>query len=115
PASARDERGYLHVDEYLRFAGQDRVFAIGDIADADRDQAGIAGRQAEVVAANIRVMITGEGELTAYEGKPVMVVIPLGPEGGASQLVDAIHGADFTAQVKGRAMLIDSLVASFTA
>ena len=38
------------------------MFALGDISDADRHTAGAAGRQAEVVAANIRAAITGEGE-----------------------------------------------------
>jgi len=55
----RDERGYVRVDEHLRVAGETQTFAIGDLADADRDMAGIANRQAAVVADNIRALITG--------------------------------------------------------
>jgi len=41
--------------------------------------AGIANRQAAVVADNIRALITGTGELTSYEPFPPMIAIPLGP------------------------------------
>ena len=62
----RDAHGYIQVDRYLRVAGETRVFALGDIADADRNMAGIAGHQAGLVAGNIRTLITGEGELTTW-------------------------------------------------
>ena len=42
------------------------MFALGDVADADLKTAGRAGREAEVVVANIRALIEG-GELQAYE------------------------------------------------
>ena len=62
----RDERGYVRVDEHLRVIGETQTFALGDLADADRDMAGIATAQAGVVAANIRALITGTGELTSW-------------------------------------------------
>ena len=65
----RDERGYVRVDEHLRVVGEDRVFALGDLADADRDMAGIATAQAEVVAANVRALIAGTRR--AHELGPV--------------------------------------------
>jgi apoptosis-inducing factor 2 len=104
------------VDEHLRVAGQERVFALGDIADADRDMAGIAGAEAKVVVANVRAMITG-GELTSYERFPTAIAIPLGPEGGAGQLPgqDDIAGPDVIAELKGRDMLIDNYLALFDA
>ena len=66
----RDEGGYVRVDEHLRVVGEDRVFALGDLADADRDMAGIATAQAEVVAANVRALIAGTGELTSLGHVP---------------------------------------------
>jgi NADH dehydrogenase FAD-containing subunit len=107
-AGARDDAGYVRVDEHLRVAGQDRVFAVGDVSDADRDMAGIASRQAQVVAGNVQALISGT-ELTAYERLPTAIAIPLGPEGGAGQLPgqDEIAGPAVISELKGRDMLID--------
>jgi NADH dehydrogenase FAD-containing subunit len=117
PDGSRDERGHLHVDEYLRLDGHDRVFALGDIVDADQDMAGLAGNQAQLLARNIRAMITGEGEPVAYRRGPTVIAIPLGPEGGAGQLpgIDGIAGPEVIAEVKGRAMTLDHLAALFDA
>jgi len=100
----RDDRGYLRVDEQLRVAGETNVFAVGDLADADRDMAGIAGRQAGVVAGNIRALITGEGELVAWETMPPLIAIPLGPEGGAGFIGDGVASAATISEIKGRDM-----------
>jgi NADH dehydrogenase FAD-containing subunit len=105
-AASRDERGYVRVDENLRVAGESNVFALGDVSDADRDMAGIASRQAGVVAANIRTLITGEGELARWETMPPMIAIPLGPEGGAGFIGDGVASAATIAELKGRDMLI---------
>jgi apoptosis-inducing factor 2 len=116
-AEARDDRGYIRVDEHLLVSGQDRVFAIGDISDADRNMAGFAGAQGELLAANIRTLITGEGELAKYERWPTAIVVPLGPEGGAGQLPghDGIAGPEMASGIKGRAMLVDDNAALFDA
>jgi len=111
----RDERGYLRVDEHLRVVGETQVFAIGDVADADRDMAGIASAQAAVVAANVRALITGVGELTEYETFPPMIAIPLGPEGGAGFLGDGVADAATIAEIKGRHMLVGSYAQLFDA
>jgi NADH dehydrogenase FAD-containing subunit len=100
----RDERGYVRVDEHLRVVGETHTFALGDLADADRDAAGIANAQAKVVAANVRALITGTGELTSYETFPPMIAIPLGPEGGAGLLGDGVADAATIADLKGRHM-----------
>jgi NADH dehydrogenase FAD-containing subunit len=109
----RDERGYVRVDEQLRVVGETHLFALGDVADADRDMAGIASRQAAVVAANIRALITGTGELTSYEKLPPMIAIPLGPEGGAGLLGDGVADAATVADLKGRHMGTDRFAALF--
>ena len=116
-AEARDPQGYVQVDEHLRVRGQERVYAIGDIADADRNMAAFAGAQAELVAANLRALITGEGGPAAYEPWPTLLVVPLGPEGGAGQFPgqDDIVGPNVVADVKGRAMLVEASAALFDA
>ncbi len=116
-AEARDERGYVRVDDRLRVLGHDRVYAIGDISDADRDMAALAGAQAELLAGNLRAQLTGEGELATYTARPPVIAIPLGPEGGAGQLpgTDGIAGAEAISEIKGRAMLVERAAAQFDA
>ena len=77
--------------------------------------AAIATVQADVVAANIRALVTGEGELTIYEAFPPMIAIPLGPEGGAGFLGDGVADAATIDELKGRHMGMDHLAALFDA
>ncbi|MEO3789220.1 FAD-dependent oxidoreductase [Nonomuraea sp. B10E15] len=116
-ALALDGRGQVRVDEHLRVQGHDRVFAIGDISDADRDMAAFAGAQGELLAANLRTLITGEGEPAAYEKQPTVILVPLGPEGGAGQLPgqDGIVGPATASEIKGRSMLVERAAALFDA
>jgi NADH dehydrogenase FAD-containing subunit len=114
-AGARDERGYVRVDDHLRVVGGTNVFALGDVSDADRDMAGVATRQAAVVAANIRTLITGEGTLNTYEKIPTLIAIPLGPEGGAGSLGDGVASAAMISELKGREMGIANLNELFSA
>ena len=111
----RDDRGYVRVDEHLRVIGESRVFALGDVANADRDMAGIATAQAGVVASNIRTLIAGTGELTSWEQFPPMIAIPLGPEGGAGFIGDGVADAATIAELKGRHMLVDNYAVLFDA
>ena len=114
-ADRRDDRGYLRVDEHLRVVGADRVFAIGDLADADRDMAGIATQQAGVAAANVRALIEGSGELTSWTPFPPLIAVPLGPKGGAGFVGDGLADSATIAELKGRHMLLDTYAALFDA
>ncbi|WP_203434290.1 NAD(P)/FAD-dependent oxidoreductase [Jiangella asiatica] len=116
-AAARDEHGYLRVDGQLRVSGHEGVFAIGDISDADRNMAGTARLQAELLAANLRAELTGDGGPVGYEKLPPVIAIPLGPEGGAGLLpgVDGVAGPDLIAEVKGRAMMVETFQDLFDA
>jgi NADH dehydrogenase FAD-containing subunit len=109
-AAARHPDGFVEVTPELRVAGQDRVFALGDVSTADPNKgAGATGRQAPVVAGNIRALIAGDRELARYEPLPPSIVVPIGPDGGAGQQ----HGsedlvpAEVVAQLKGRDMMVD--------
>jgi NADH dehydrogenase FAD-containing subunit len=89
------------------------VFALGDVAAADHPMAGAAGRQAAIVAGNIRAFITGQGELAEYEAPPPGIVVPIGPEGGAGQRggQEALVPAEVVAELKGRDMMVDRYIA----
>jgi NADH dehydrogenase FAD-containing subunit len=105
---ARDGRGELRVTPELRVAGQDTVFAVGDIVGGSAKMAAVAGRQAATVVANVRALIDG-GELQAYEPMPPAMFVPLGPDGGAGQMPGAteISGPEVVSQLKGRHMMLD--------
>jgi hypothetical protein len=70
--------------------------------------AGAAGRQAPVVAGNIRALITGEGELARYEPPAASIIVPIGPDGGAGQRagIDDLLPAETVAELKGRDMMV---------
>ena len=67
-ADAVGPDGRVRVDEHLRVAGHDRVFAIGDLAAADRPMAGMAGAQADLLAANLAALITATAQRDALRG-----------------------------------------------
>jgi apoptosis-inducing factor 2 len=108
-AGARLPDGSIEVNPQLLVTGTTNVFALGDVAAADLKTAGRAGRQADVVVANIRALSEG-GELQSYEPSPPAIVMPLGPSGGASELPgqDEIAGAEKTAAIKGEHMFVDN-------
>jgi apoptosis-inducing factor 2 len=82
------------------------------VAAADHPMAGAAGRQAAIVAGNIRAFITGQGELAEYEAPPPGIFVPLGPERGAGQRggQDDLVPAEVVAELKGRDMMVDRYI-----
>ena len=77
--------------------------------------AGRAGYQADAVVANIQALIAGRAADTEYQPMPPVMLIPLGPDGGAAQLPgqDGIGGAEAASTIKGAHMLVDSYAALF--
>jgi apoptosis-inducing factor 2 len=108
-ASARRPDGFVEVTPDLRVVGQDRVFAVGDVAAADHKMGGIAGRQAQLAAENIRALITGEGELKTYEPSPPAIAVPVGPTGGSGQRPDSddLLAPEVVAELKGRDLMVE--------
>ena len=109
-AKARLANGHLEVTPELRLAGQETVFAIGDLtAIPEAKRGGAAGRHAQVAAGNIRTLIEGGGDLASYQPAPPVILLPLGPSGGVSQLPGRsdFGGPEMTAQIKGQHMFVD--------
>ena len=113
-AAARTANGRLPVTPQLQVDGHDNVFAIGDIADEHDQKAATAMRHAPVAAANVRALITGEGELEAFEPPPTAIVVPMGPGGGAGQLPGAeeISGPEVASELKGRHLMVEPVAQS---
>jgi apoptosis-inducing factor 2 len=108
-AEAKLANGHLEVTPELRLAGQETIFAIGDLtAIPEPKRGGSAGRHADVVASNIRALIEHSDELVAYQPSPPVILLPLGPTGGVSQLPgqEDFAGPEMTAQIKGQDMFV---------
>ncbi|HEX4218313.1 MAG TPA: FAD-dependent oxidoreductase, partial [Acidimicrobiales bacterium] len=112
---ARRDDGFVEVEPTLQVAGHDRVFALGDLSTADAKMAGFASREAETVAANITALANGS-ELTTYQPVGPVIVVPIGPLGGAGQFPgqDEIVGPDVVSEVKGRDMMVDKFQELFS-
>ncbi|HEY3869261.1 MAG TPA: FAD-dependent oxidoreductase [Actinocrinis sp.] len=107
-SAARQPDGRLSVTPALRIAGQERVFAAGDVtALPELKLARAASRHAEVVAQNIRALMEGREAPAVYRPAPDGIVLPLGPKGGAgySPETGAVFGPDQTAELKGELFL----------
>lgn len=83
-AAVRRPTGLLEVLPTLQLPGYDHVFALGDVtAIVEAKKAKAAEDHAQVVAANIRTLIGGGGELAGYEPGGPMMALSFGPAGGA--------------------------------
>ena len=108
-SALRTPAGYVEVTPFMELPGQKGIFAIGDIAAGHPNGAGRAGQHGDLVAANIRTLITGQGELVEAQVTSPSIILPLGPEGGAGQRPnqEELLGPEAVAQIKGRDMMID--------
>lgn len=104
--------GTIKVRPTLQVVGHDNVYAVGDITDVrESKRADAARHQARVVISNIANQIEGNDADVAYQPTKEWVVLPLGPDLGASQLLDSegntrIIGADQTAEIKGTDLMV---------
>lgn len=107
-ASARLPGGGVAVTDELRVAGQERVFAIGDVTGTPEGKtAKAASAHADVVAANIRTLLAGGDQLTTYEIPKPAIVLPLGPTGGAGYAEEVgLLGAEDTSKLKGADLMV---------
>lgn len=99
--------GRIEVTETLQVAGFANIFAIGDVTDVrETKRANAAMAHARVAATNIKDLVAGRAPSASYQAAPELVVLPLGPDGGASQLLDddgvrRVLGAQETSRFKG--------------
>ena len=104
--------GQVNVDKHLQVKDHPGVFAVGDITDVKESKRADAARaHARVVVSNIRDLIAGCDMTTSYEPGKEWVILPLGPDGGASQLVTRegkteVVGPRETADIKGTDLMV---------
>lgn len=104
--------GTLSVKPTLQVVDHQNVYAVGDLTDVrESKRADAARQQARVVIENISRQISGETPEAVYEPTKEWVILPLGPNMGASQLIDSegvsrIVGADQTTEIKGADLMV---------
>ncbi|MGO3796940.1 MAG: FAD-dependent oxidoreductase [Pauljensenia sp.] len=104
--------GTIRVEPNLLLEGHRNVYAIGDITDVrESKRADAARQQARVVIANISHQLEGGTPDVTYQPTKEWVILPLGPNLGASQLVDEqgqtrILGPEQTAEIKGTDLMV---------
>jgi len=108
-AVARQPDGSIRVTADLRVEGQQAIFALGDITSIpESKKAKAAGLHAEVIAANIKALAAGSRHLSVYTPGPTSIVLPLGPNGGATQAPGiGVVGAEQTSRFKGADLNVD--------
>ena len=111
--------GTLPVTPHLNLVGQDRVWAVGDITDVkESKRAAWARAHAEVVVRNILDVMSGGTPTATYTAAAELIVLPLGPHGGASQIRHddgerVLLGADETSRIKGTDLFSGSMAELF--
>jgi pyruvate/2-oxoglutarate dehydrogenase complex dihydrolipoamide dehydrogenase (E3) component len=111
--------GTVPVDAHLRLVGQEAVWAIGDVTDVPESKRATAARaHAAVVARNIRDVLEGHEPTATYAPAPELIVLPLGPTGGASQVAGpdgtrTVLGAQETSRIKGADLYSGSMAELF--
>ncbi|MDO5671831.1 MAG: FAD-dependent oxidoreductase [Actinomycetaceae bacterium] len=104
--------GTIMVNEYMQVRGTQNVYAVGDITDVPESKRADAARaHARVVVANIKDQLANRAPSTTYSPGKEWIVLPLGPDGGASQLVTpqgkmALVGPEETAEIKGSDLMV---------
>lgn len=114
-ASGLRDDGSVPVTEHLNVRGRDRVWAIGDLTSLrESKRAKAATDHAAVVAQNIRDAMAGRAPSASYAPGPERIILPLGPDGGASQVMQddgsqVMLGPDETSRLKGADLLSDAV------
>ncbi|WP_175955420.1 NAD(P)/FAD-dependent oxidoreductase [Schaalia sp. Marseille-Q2122] len=104
--------GTLRVEPTMQVSGHENVYAVGDLTDVrESKRADAARQQARVVISNIASQLSGEAPEVSYQPTKEWVILPLGPQMGASQLLDAdgetrILGMEETAEIKGTDLMV---------
>ena len=99
------------MDEHLRVAGQQRVFALGDITNLKENKMALhVNGQLRVAEANIRAVALGSAPPKTYKAKTGnrMMAVSLGSRAGVAFVppIGTIRSAWLNRKVKAETMLV---------
>lgn len=98
----------------------DHIFAIGDIVDLPESKIFVnAKNHGGVAAANILTLIhdasTPTSSLKAYKTGPKIMIVSIGPKGGAGQLFGFVVGSWMAWIAKSRTLFVDAFQKTYVA
>lgn len=109
--------GRVSVNGHLQVRGHQRVFALGDVTDVEEPKmAYTAETHASVIGANVEKLEAAADsdaspDLETHEASSkYIIVVPVGPEGGASQLPvlwKPVVGGWATKRIKSRGLFVE--------
>ncbi|KAF9002191.1 FAD/NAD(P)-binding domain-containing protein [Cyathus striatus] len=101
----------INVRPTMQLVGHEEIFAMGDAVDLpEQKQLVKAAAHAEVIIANVLLLLRGQAPTKVYKGSKELIVIPIGRDGGSGYLPflwGIVIGNWFTRLVKSRGLFID--------
>lgn len=95
----------LVVNRNLQLPAYPFAYAIGDVMDIDSKTTAAAGAQGPVVAKNVLAAL-GKGSKVELKDMATMVVVPIGADKGAGQLMGMVVGGKVTSMIKGKTLFL---------
>lgn len=118
PSTWLNERNFVNVDDHLRVVDSDKgpqenIYALGDVAALEENKMALySADMAEVVVKNILDSIDGADKpqhTYALHNKAPMMVVPIGPSGGAVILPNGTFGPEKAVPMKARTLGVEKV------
>ncbi|KAJ8293039.1 Apoptosis-inducing factor 2 [Rhodotorula toruloides] len=109
--SVLDDSKHIKVNPAFQVEGYEHIFAMGDVTDVkEGKQFAHAKNHGSVVASNILSLIhspsPSSASLKSYKPGSNLILVSVGPWGGAGQIFGFVPGAWFSALVKSRSLFV---------
>ncbi|BGP34101.1 hypothetical protein JCM10296v2_005916 [Rhodotorula toruloides] len=111
-ASALDDSKHIAVNSAFQVEGYKHIFAMGDVTNVkEGKQYAHAKNHGSIVASNILALIhssssRSSASLKSYKPGSNLILVSVGPWGGAGQIFGFVPGAWFSALVKSRSLFV---------
>ncbi|BGP26567.1 hypothetical protein JCM10295v2_005520 [Rhodotorula toruloides] len=110
-SSALNDAKHIKVNPFFQVEGYEHIFAMGDVTDVkEGKQYAHAKNHGSIVASNILSLLTSPSRpstsLKPYKPGSNLILISVGPWGGAGQIFGFVPGAWFSALVKSRSLFV---------
>ncbi|PWN50753.1 FAD/NAD(P)-binding domain-containing protein [Violaceomyces palustris] len=119
---AVDERGQIKASRNLvaKCAQLSNYLVVGDANDLPVPKtAFVAQMQGKLAADNVRALVLGGGQdvskLKEFGNPPSVMMVTLGPKGGASKVYSLTFGEWFTSLIKGKGLFVSQFKANYVA
>ncbi|KAM0750512.1 FAD/NAD(P)-binding domain-containing protein [Meredithblackwellia eburnea MCA 4105] len=116
PAEILNENGNVKVNDKLQLTaeGFSNVFAIGDITDVPESKQVVSvNNQTPILVGNVLASVTKKGSLKVYKSASPLVMVTLGPNGGAGQMFGFNVGSWVAKTIKSKTLFLSNFAAAY--